>query len=83
MSHHDGIADEVMKKIGERFALGATGRFPEGKLDDHDEGEIRFAIGVEQGKIVIHFGKEVAWIGFNKTQAIDLAERILKKTIEL
>jgi hypothetical protein len=77
-AHHDGIQDERMKEFAEKFfkgkdKLGATGEFPQGKLTPYDQGEIKMAIGVEQNKVVIHFGKEVAWIGFDRKQAIELA----------
>lgn len=84
--HHDGMNDERMKalfdsisKVNPDLKLGATGKFPLGKLTPSDEGELRFAVGVEYGKVVIHFGKEVAWIGMEAEQALELAEIIKEK----
>lgn len=60
MSHHDGIHDqEMMDRISKAFAdkLGPTGQFPQGKLTPHDEGEIRIAVGIEQGKVVMPSGE--------------------------
>jgi len=81
MSHHDGINDEMMQKIAESFKdkLGPTGQFPQGKLTPHDEGELRIAIGTENGKVVMHFGKEIAWIGFDPEQARELARSLIEK----
>lgn len=59
--------------------LGATGKYPEGKLRDRDEGEIAFAVGAEQGKVVLNFGKPVAWIGFTPEQAMEIARLIRNK----
>ena len=76
MSHHDGQNDIEMNFVREMFLkeeIGPTGEFPEGKLTPMDQGEIRIAIGVEKNKVVMHFGKEVAWIGFNRKQAIQIA----------
>jgi hypothetical protein len=56
--------------------LGATGQFPQGKIDKTDEGEIAIAIGHKQNKVVINFGKPVAWIGFDKRQALEIAQLI-------
>lgn len=53
--------------------LGATGKFPDGKLCEHDEGEITFAIGHREGQVVLDFGKPVAWVGMSPQQAIALA----------
>lgn len=75
MSHHsqedqDQLADQLREL---RTVVGETGDFPEGKLTDHDEGGIVFALGVVEGKIILHFGKSVAWVGMNPAQAKELA----------
>lgn len=59
-----------------RQALGATGRHPQGKLVQDDEGEIQIAVGHADGKVVVEFGKSIAWIGFSPDQALDLAQSI-------
>ena len=57
--------------------FGATGKYPQGHLNDDDEGELRIGIGVSEGKVVINFGTPVVWIGFDADQAIELACHIL------
>ena len=71
---------ERMKRKFERTLnnLGATGQFPNGKWQDSDEGEIRFAVGHKGEKVFIEFGKSVRWIGLNGNQAIDLGNALLK-----
>lgn len=56
--------------------LGATRRFPEGKLAKGDQGEIMFAVGHQHNKVTLDFGKSVAWIGMNPDQAKALAVTI-------
>ena len=56
--------------------LGATGKFPQGKLTENDEGEIKISIGSSKGKVVIDFGKSIAWIGFDPQQAHEIADLI-------
>ena len=60
--------------------LGATGEFPGGKLNEHDEGELQFRIGAdtERKKVVIDFGKSISWIGFNPEDARELAIALLE-----
>jgi len=58
---------------------GSTGKFPEGKLRDDDEGEIRVALTAIDGKIIIDFGKPVKWIGLGPTDAILLGENLVKR----
>lgn len=57
---------------------GPTGEFPEGKLTELDEGEIRIAVGIVENKVVIDFGAEVTWIGMNGDQAHTLGRRLVK-----
>jgi hypothetical protein len=58
--------------------LGATGKFPKGKLNKTDEGELRFAIGPHvSGGIGIEFGKAVKWIVLPKETAIQMAFLLL------
>ena len=63
--------------------IGATGRFPQGKITRHDEGEIRFAIGSKDGKVIIDFGSQVTWVGMPPEQAIELGEILIKRAKEL
>jgi len=61
-------------------ALGATGRFPEGKLTKSDEGELAFAVQADPEKKLIHlnFGKPVAWFSLTPQLANDLANSLLR-----
>ncbi len=80
------INEELLKKLEvatKQFELGATGKAPQGFLNPTDEGELKLAIGIEQNKVVINFGKPVAWIGFDWKQALELAELIRKKAHEI
>lgn len=58
--------------------LGATGQFPEGKLNKDDEGEIRFVVGHSpEGQVILDFGKEVKWLGMPPEGARQLAAILL------
>jgi hypothetical protein len=88
MSHHNGNSDDEMYNLireqlavemaAGKEALGKTSRFPNGKLTKGDEGEVRMAVASVGGKIVLDFGKPVAWIGFTAAEARGLAELLLK-----
>ena len=62
----------------EKPAFGATGEYPMGKLDKTDEGEIQFGVTSHRGKVIINFGKPVAWLGMDGPQAIGLAKVLLE-----
>lgn len=53
--------------------LGATGQHPQGKLNDGDEGELRFGVASVGEKVILNFGKPVAWVGFDPAQAREIA----------
>jgi hypothetical protein len=74
---------QLQQQIPERPfpSLGATNRFPQGQLNQNDEGEIMFAVAADknQGKVLINFGKPVAWVGMDREQAIDLSNLLRQK----
>jgi hypothetical protein len=58
--------------------LGATGNFPDGKLNDEDEGELALQVGAdERGNIVLNFGKPLEWIAMPPASARQLAQHLL------
>ncbi|HZG00411.1 MAG TPA: hypothetical protein VEY71_05375 [Chitinophagales bacterium] len=60
--------------------LGATGRYPNGKINAQDEGEIGIGCALYEGKLIINFGdKPISWIGMTKDEAKAFAEYILEK----
>lgn len=93
MSHHSS-SDPVMEQVFKNFVrrgdntqedvdkllnLGATGNFPEGKLTEHDEGEIQIALHEHKGKVIIDFGTPVKWVGLNPEQALDFGKAMVKQ----
>lgn len=61
--------------------LGATGRFPYGKLNEDDEGELRIAVGGDRDTetVIIDFGTPTTWIGMRPEDAEAFARSILEK----
>lgn len=77
--HHGSTPDPTIDEaLKDAEKLGATGLYPEGPLGELDEGEIRFGVAHHDGKILINFGKPVAWLGMSTDQAKDLARLLLK-----
>jgi hypothetical protein len=58
---------------------GAIGSHPGGQLTKADEGAIQFAVGEQDGKVVIDFGTSVHWLGMTPQQAADFASAVLKR----
>lgn len=70
------IVDERLAEQAHQMKLGATGQFPGGKLTPDDEGQIQFAVGELEGKVVINFGKPVVSIGMSPIEARQLAKSL-------
>lgn len=90
MAHHGQGEGPIQSKILEELrsltshsslkdALGDTGRHPQGALTKDDEGELKFAVGRKDSKVVLDFGKPVSWIGFDPDQAIQIAMSLVKQ----
>jgi hypothetical protein len=64
--------------------FGATGEFPQGKLNDSDEGSLKIGIAYDKLNGVVHveFGKPVTWLGLPPNEAIAFANSILMKARE-
>ena len=90
MSHHMRDISEAQAKVlhdlfGSPEGLGATGEFPDGRVTDDDEGEIRFAVAAdsERGLVHIDFGKPVHWMAMTPEQATEVGMLIRAKALEI
>jgi hypothetical protein len=59
-----------------RAALGATGRFPLGKITPDDKGETAFRVGHDQRRVILEFGQAMRWLGLDKETALRLADKL-------
>ena len=59
---------------------GPTGRFPNGMSAPDDKGELRTAISIKGGNIVLEFGYAVDWLALPPNQALVLAAELIKKS---
>lgn len=65
--------------------IGPTGKFPKGKLNKDDEGELGMRIGTDEknGKVIIDFGSPVHWIGLDADDALKMAELLTNSANKL
>jgi hypothetical protein len=52
-------------------------KYPEGKLNEQDEGALNIWIGHENGCVVLRFPKPVAWLGLPPSHAREVADALL------
>jgi hypothetical protein len=90
MSEHikkqvEEFESKMDKKLAESIErnLGPTGKFPQGKLTNNDQGEIKIAIGRKDGVVVMDFGSPTAWIGFPPRDAREIAAVLIKHAEEI
>ena len=65
--------------------LGATGKFPHGKVHATDEGGLKFAIATdrEHGVVALNFGTPVVWLALPPALAKELARALILHALEL
>jgi hypothetical protein len=51
-------------------------QYPRGQLSDDDKGALMLSLSAHEGKVVLHFGKFVSWIGLGKDDIAKLAPAI-------
>lgn len=63
--------------------IGSTGKFPQGKLNKDDEGELALRIGHDMVKelVIIEFGKNVSWLALDPATALQLSKTIAEKAV--
>lgn len=54
-------------------------QYPDGKLNDDDEGQAEIRVGEQDGKVIVAFEKPMRWIAMNPQEAADLSSLILKR----
>lgn len=59
--------------------LGATGKFPDGKIDESDQGELCIGIAFDEksGNVIVNFGKPVWWFAMPPEQIIAFAHTLI------
>ena len=64
--------------------VGPTGEYPQGKYTEDDEGELNIALAADprNGKVLMHFGKPIVWLGMSPEDAEALAVRLIAKARE-
>jgi hypothetical protein len=57
-------------------------RYPRGRLNADDEGEIQMAVTVQDDVVVIAFPKRLSWVGLPAELAEELAQTLLTRATE-
>jgi hypothetical protein len=76
-----GNLERLMGEHKRKF--GATGNFPEGKLGDDDEGELRFGVAHDDQLVHVDFGKPVKWFAMPPDLALQLASMLTKHAMDI
>jgi hypothetical protein len=71
------------QKLIAEHGIGATGDYPAGKADEHDEGGLKVAVGIEGDRVVTHFGKLVGWVSMTPEEALGYAKVLVARALAL
>lgn len=77
------MTDEEADRIARELGLGAEGTHTHGKLDESDEGDLKAALTVKDGKLVILFGKKVGWLAMTRDQALALSHALMDRALSM
>lgn len=55
------------------------GEYPDGRLNEDDQGAVPMMMGVQNGRVVIEFPYPVKWLGFTPETAVEIAQALVKK----
>lgn len=89
MAHHSGPVDGRMpadflskfrQQVGPTMPEGR--RWPEGRIDQSDDGEFHFGTKVIAGRVIVAFDRPVDWIGLTPEQARSFAMELQTKSLE-
>jgi hypothetical protein len=58
-------------------------KYPQGKLDETDEGELTMKVYRKEDTVILDFGKDLSWIGFDKKSLLALIGELSQKYREL
>ncbi len=64
---------------------GPTGKFPNGRVNKYDEGELAVGVLIDREKnvLIIDFNKEIGWLGLTPVEAYELSRILFQKAKEL
>lgn len=66
---------DAMKKL--------LGEFPDGKLNDQDEGAIAMVVSIDSHRVRLEFPKRVKWVACTADEAAELAIEIMRQARKL
>lgn len=61
----------------------SSSKYPRGKLNKHDEGQVAMAIGTEGNTVIISFPKTIKWIGLDPDLALEMAKTLTNHALAL
>lgn len=65
--------------MSKKQKLGATGKFPDGKLGEDDQGQLTMGISTKDGNVMIDFGKDINWLAFPPNDAREFARLLIAR----
>ena len=85
MPHHGSEEQRIRNRLLDQFLGTAERRWPQGRVEGADDGELVFAVAVDREHQIIRveFGKQVSWLGLDREAAEKLRDALSEKLLEL
>lgn len=71
-----------MKGKSNAEKIGPTGDYPQGRLNEKDEGALNIGLAMIDGNVMFNFGKPIVWFAMPPKEAYSFAENIIAKANE-
>jgi len=75
--------NNVVHTLVKNLQQKSEGKFPQGKLNKEDKGELAIVIGKEDGCVKVTFPKPVDWIALTPDDTVELAFIMIRNAKEL
>lgn len=77
------MTDDETERLAKELGLGAEGTYTHGKVDETDEGDLKAALTIKNGKVLLLFGKKLSWVAMTRDQALGLSELLRARALQL
>lgn len=76
------IPAAFLNQFRDEVGLPKGRKWPEGRLDQSDDGEFQFGLSILKGTIILAFDRPVDWIGLTPDQCRGLAVALQEKALQ-
>lgn len=77
------ISDDEISELARKLGIGPTGKYPDGKISQKDEGELGIGVVDYKGCVLLVFGKKIAWLALRPDQAQLIGKGLIDRAVRI